>query len=80
MMNDRLAIREFFQMLLSRNNDRADFLDSELLAENGRLQSIDMLEVVIFLEERYEIDLVKIGFDQSQIGSIDNIMVTIGRK
>ena len=79
-MNHRLVIREFVQNLLSRKGDRAAFSDSEQLVARGRLQSIDTVEVVVFLEEKYGIDFAEIGFDQSHVESIDNIMALIDRK
>ncbi len=79
-MNDRLVIREFVQKLLSQKGDRAAFSDNEQLVARGRLQSIDTVEVVVFLEEKYGIDFGEIGFDQSQVESIDNIMALIDRK
>ncbi|MGA3017521.1 MAG: hypothetical protein ABSF62_10415 [Bryobacteraceae bacterium] len=79
-MHDRLVIREFLQNLLSQKGDRAAFSDSEPLAARGRLQSIDTLDVVVFLEEKYGIDFGETGFDQNQVESIDNIMALIERK
>ena len=79
-MNDRLVIREFVQNLLSQRGDQAAFSDSEQLIARGRLESIDTVEVVVFLEEKYGIDFGEIGFDQNQVGSIDNIMALIDGK
>lgn len=55
-------------------------VDSEQLIARGRLQSIDTLEVLLFLEEKYGIDFGEIGFDQNQVESIDNIMALIDGK
>ena len=77
-MNDRLAIREFVQNLLSERGDRADLSDSEQLAE--RLQSTDVLLVVVFLQEKYGIDFAETGFDLNQVESIDSIMALIERR
>jgi acyl carrier protein len=79
-MNDRLAIREFVASLLRRNGDEEAFSDSEELISRGRLQSIDTLEVLLFLEEKYGVDFAEAGFDQSQVESIDNILELIGAK
>jgi acyl carrier protein len=79
-MNDSLVIREFLQTLLSRKGDQGAFLDNEQLIAGGRLQSIDTLEVVIFLEEKYGIDFAENGFDQNEVGSIDNILALISRR
>ena len=79
-MNDNLAIREFLQTLLSRKGDQGAFSDNEQLIAGGRLQSIDALEVVLFLEAKYGIDFAENGFDQNEIGSIDNILALISRR
>jgi acyl carrier protein len=79
-MNDSLVIREFLQTLLSRKGDQGAFLDNEQLIAGGRLQSIDTLEVVLFLEEKYGIDFAENGFDQNEVGSIDNILALISRR
>jgi acyl carrier protein len=79
-MNDRPVIREFVQNLLNQKGDRAAFSDSEQLIARGRLQSIDTLEVVVFLEEKYGIDFGEMGFDQNQVESIDNILALIDGK
>jgi acyl carrier protein len=77
-MNDRLVIREFLLNLLSERGDPAPLSDSEQLAE--RLQSLDTLEVVVFLAENYGIDFAETGFDLSQVESIDSIVALIDRK
>lgn len=76
-MNDRQAIRDFVQQLLNLKDDRTPFSDSEQLIARGRLQSIDTLEVVVFLEEKFGIDFGEIGFDQNQVESVDNILALI---
>jgi len=77
-MNNRLGIREFVQNLLSERGDRAALSDSEQLAE--RLQSTDVLLVVVFLQEEYGIDFAETGFDLNQVESIDSIMALIERR
>ena len=77
-MDDRTAIREFVQSLLHRNGDDEPFADSEQLIARGRLQSVDTLEVLLFLEEKYGVDFAERGFDQNQVESIDSIMALVG--
>src|SRR5450631_946665 len=60
-MDDRLAIREFVQGLLRRNGDEDAFSDDEQLIARGRLQSVDTLEVLLFLEEKYGVDFAEAG-------------------
>jgi len=77
-MNDRLAIREFLQKLLRQTGDRRGFADSDSLVMSGRLDSVDTLDLVVFLEEKYGIDFAERGFDKNDLDSLDNIMALIG--
>ena len=56
-------------MKITKNPDLAD-----LLMTGGRLQSIDTLELVLFLEEKCGINFAERGFDQNELDSVDNIM------
>jgi acyl carrier protein len=76
-MEDKAGIREFVHNLLIRNGDSGSFADQDSLLRSGRLQSIDAIEIVIFLEEQFGIDFAKIGFDREQIDSIDAIHALI---
>ena len=77
-MDDRHKLREFLQDLLRHKGDLDAFADSDLLMTSGRLQSIDTLELVVFLEEKYGIDFAERGFNQNELDSVDNIMGLIG--
>lgn len=46
----------------------------------GRLQSVDTLEVLLFLEEKYGLDFGESGFDQNEVESIDNIVTLVASK
>ena len=76
-MDDRNLIREFIQGLLSKNGDNGPVADDEQLITDGRLQSVDTLEVLLFLEEKYELDFGESGFDQTHVESVDSIMELI---
>lgn len=72
-MAGKAEIRSFVEDLLSRNDDHRPLADDESLLLSGRLQSIDGVEIVVFLEETFGIDFAEIGFDREQIDSIDGI-------
>jgi acyl carrier protein len=72
-LKDKVDIREFVQSLLIKNGDDEPLTDQESLLLSGRLQSIDAVEIVLFLEENFAIDFAEIGFDREQIDSIDAI-------
>ena len=72
-MNRKLAIRQFIERLLAQKGDQKPLGDSDSLVFSGRLQSVDVVEVVVFLEEQWGIDFAQIGFDRNQFDSVDAI-------
>jgi acyl carrier protein len=76
-VNQRMAVRGLLQQLLAQKGDHRPFSDSDSLLLGGRLQSVDAVEIVIFLEEKFGIDFADIGFDESQIHSVDAILAII---
>jgi acyl carrier protein len=73
MDDTRETIRQLLEEILRKNNDRRGFTDRESLILTGRFQSLDVLEIVVFLEKRFGIDFSE-GFDQSQLDSVEEIM------
>ena len=72
-MNHQQEIRTFIEELLRRKGDLQPFDDAESLILGGRLESIDAVEIVVFLENRFGLDFADIGFDQANIDSINLI-------
>jgi acyl carrier protein len=72
-MKGKAEIHKFVQELLTNSGDDGPLADEDSLLLSGRLQSIDAVEIVIFLEENFAIDFAEIGFDREQIDSIDLI-------
>ena len=73
MDDTREIIRQLLRETLQKNNDTRGFSDTDSLILSGRFQSLDVLEIVVFLEERFGIDFSE-GFDQSQLDSVEEIM------
>jgi acyl carrier protein len=69
-MNTQQEIRTFIEQLLQQKGDLAPIGDADSLMLSGRLESIDVLEVVMFLERRFGVDFAQTGFDQAQLDSI----------
>ncbi len=76
-MDQKEAVRQLLQQLLAQKGDHRPFADSDSLILGGRLQSVDAVDVVIFLEEKFGIDFAVIGFDESQIDSVNAILALI---
>lgn len=73
-MNERNEIRSFVADLLRGKGDQATFADSDSLILSGRLESIDAVKIVMFLENRFGLDFANIGFDQTHIDSVELIV------
>jgi acyl carrier protein len=72
-MKGKSEIREFVQGLLAASGDKEPFENNDSLLVSGRLQSIDAVEIVVFLEDAFGIDFAQVGFDREQIDSVDSI-------
>ena len=68
--------------LLAQNSDNKPVADSDSLMLSGRLQSIDAIEIVVFLEEKFGINFEQVGFDRDQLDTIDaiDLLVASGLK
>ena len=66
-------LREFIEKALASQGDRAGFSDHEALFSNGRLDSFTMMNLVMYLEQRYGIDFAGMEFDIELVDSIDAI-------
>ena len=78
-MDQRSAVRDLLTRLLHRNGDQRPFSDSDSLWLSGRLQSIDALELIVFLEEHYGFDFADRPFDQGQIDSVDEVVALLAQ-
>ena len=72
-MAGKPEIRSFVQQLLDAKDDHRPLADDESLLLSGRLQSVDAVEIVVFLEEKFGLDFSDIGFDREQLDSINAI-------
>jgi len=78
-MEDRAAVREVVAKLLTQKGDRGGFSDSDLLLTSGRLDSVDTLELVVFLEQNYGIDFSD-GLNRDDLDSVDSLVGLIASK
>ena len=76
-MTGKEKIREYVRELLIRTGDSKEFSDQDSLLLSGRLQSIDAVEIVVFLEENFAVDFSERGFDRDQIDSVDAIYALV---
>jgi acyl carrier protein len=72
-MDQRQEIRKYLQELLALKGDRQPFGDDTSLLLSGRLASVDAVDIVVFLEEKFGVDFTEQGFDPTLIDSVDAI-------
>jgi acyl carrier protein len=69
----REEIRDLLGEILTGKGDADPFPDGESLILGGRLQSMDVLMIVMHLEERYGVDFSE-GFDPLRLDSVDGLL------
>lgn len=76
-MSTKDKIRNFLEKLLNDKGDSSGFTDQQLLVTEGRLTSLDVITIVLFLEENYGIDFSDRPFDQNEFDSVDSITALV---
>ena len=76
-MSTQANIRSFLEELLNDKGDSSGFTDQQLLVTEGRLTSLDIMTIVVFLEENYGIDFSDWPFDQNEFDSVDSISALV---
>ena len=77
-MIDRDAIRELVGSLLRRKNDTDAFSDTDSLVLSGRIDSIEILQIVMYLEGE-GIGFEDEAFDHEDFDSIETILARVER-
>lgn len=70
-------VLHLLQDLLAQRGDLDPLINDSPIFTNGRLQSVDAIQVAVFLEQHYGVDFAAIGFDQDKIDTIDSICALI---
>jgi len=76
-MNTRAEIRNFLEEILNDKGDSSGFTDQQLLVTEGRLSSLDVMSIVVFLEQNYGIDFSDRPFDQNEFDSVESITALV---
>ena len=76
-MSTQAKIRNFLEKLLNDKGDSLGFTDQQLLVTEGRLSSLDVMNIVLFLEENYGIDFSDRPFDQNEFDSVESITALV---
>jgi acyl carrier protein len=74
-MTPREEVRAYVKKMLAENkDDTAPVADGESLILSGRLSSLDVVDVLTFLEGKFDFQMDPNDFDQSKFDSIDSIV------
>ena len=76
-MSTQAEIRNFLAEILNDKGDSTGFTDQQLLVTEGRLSSLDVITIVVFLEENYGIDFSDRPFDQNEFDSVESITALV---
>ena len=72
-MDRKTTIRQYLTELLAQKGDRRAFDDDTSLLLGGRLDSIDTVEIILFLEKEFEIEIARDGFQRTQLDTVNRI-------
>jgi acyl carrier protein len=70
-------LRDFLQHSLGAAGDGDGFSDDSPLFSSGRLDSLTMTRLVMFLEDAFGIDFADVDFDVELIDSVDAIQALV---
>jgi acyl carrier protein len=73
-LNQQQTIRTYLGSLLKEHDDTKPFSDDENLIVSGRLDSLNVLAVVAFLDSNFGFSLGPSEFDPFKFGSVESIL------
>lgn len=73
-------LREFLKETLENHGDHNDFADSESLFISGRLDSFSMMNLVMYLEQAFDLNFSDLEFDVNLVDSVEEIEVLVDSK
>jgi len=76
-MDHKAEIRAYLAELLEQKDDREPFSDSSLLLSSGRIDSMDTVELLLFLEKKFGVRIDGGSFQKSQLDSVDSIAALV---
>lgn len=74
---DKAGIRSLVAELLRRKGHELDFGDGDPLVSSGLLDSVDVLEIVTYLETQHGVDFAVQPFDPDDFDTVDGIASTV---
>lgn len=76
-MESKQLIRDFLENLFQQKNDTRPFADDTSLILGGRLDSIDTVELLLFLETTFGVRFANSGFAREQLDTLNAIVAVV---
>lgn len=76
-LTDQNKLNAFIGTLLMENGDRTPFNDSDSLIKSGRLDSLAVTKIVMFLETHFNVDFARVEFDPERLDTVAGIAAVI---
>ena len=74
-MNPKDRVRQYIEKILKENkDDTASVGDADSLVLSGRLSSLDVVDVLTFLEGEFAFEIDPNEFDQAKFDTVDSIV------
>ena len=70
---ERTKLLAFLGSCLSAHGDTKPILDHESLFLSGRLDSLTMTQLVVFLEQQFNVNFAEVSFEVEMIDSVNEI-------
>ena len=75
--SEKQSLREFLKETLESRGDRKEFDDEESLFISGRLDSFSMMNLVMYLEQAFDLDFAELEFDVNLVDSVKDIQALV---
>jgi acyl carrier protein len=76
----RQKLRDFLMEALAKHGDHGELSDAESIFVSGRMDSFSMINLVMFLEEAFDISFSDDEFDVDLLDSVDDLAAYIDSK
>lgn len=77
MDNNREKLRELVRGLLEDQGATAVFEDAQPLISSGLLDSLAVIQIVVFMEREFDLDFGATYFDQSNFDSVEEMVAFV---
>ena len=71
------SLRAYLQQLLTQAMDTQPFADTDSLFLSGRIDSFSLMQLVMHLEENYQIDFASVHFEAPLLDTVADIAAFI---